>query len=463
MLLCSLFGSSAWAAKISFGEAWQEVLRSHDSLAAGQANIERTEHLQRAAGDLYFPKIDLNARYTRLDGPIEVRPDQLLASMPAGDQVGQLLANLGRTYGLSPAQINTGLTSTIADRDLRTGSVTGIWPVYAGGRIDAAQNIAKGQTDEARFQLDLDRQKQFETLVQYYFGAVLAGEVLATKGKVLNGLQRHRDRAILLERQGQTAHVERLQAEASLDKARVEETKARHDFEIARAALTRMLKSEENIEPDDGLFINAGLPSLATFLKTSLAGHPGLAIYKAKGQQAEGLADVEKGKYLPEVALFGSYALYEDDYLASELSPDWLVGMGISMPLLDRSGRSGNLDAARSRLRQLDALQAQARQDLSLLVEKTYRQAQQALEEYAGLGSSLALAEENLRLRQKAFDQGLSTSLDVVDSQLFLAGIQTQRSAAAYTYVVSLSRLLAMGGSLDSFLTYQLEQGIEVK
>jgi len=463
LLICSVTVPSAWAAKISFNEAWQEVLRSHDSLAAGRANIERTQHLQRAARDLYFPKVDLTARYTRLDQAVELSPEEILRSMPAGDTVGRLLTGLGSTYGLSPAQINAGLTSRIADRDMRTSSVTGLWPIYAGGRIDAAQDIAKNQVDEARFQLDMDRQKQFETLAQYYFGIVLAQEVLETKAKVKAALQKHWDHAVLLERQGQTAHVERLQAEASLAKAGVDETKARHDLEIGRAALHRMLKLQEQPEPESHLFINAGLPPLATFLDKTLAGHPGLGVYEAKGRQAEGLARVENGKYLPEVALFGSYNLYEDDNLAAELAPDWLVGVGISVPLVDRSGRSGNLGAARSMVRQIGSLRTQARQDLSLLVEKTYRQAQQAMEEYTGLGSSLTLAEENVRLREKAFDQGLSTSLDVVDSRLFLAGIQTQRSAASYTYVLSLARLLAMSGMSDSFSTYQHEQAIEVK
>jgi len=113
--------------------------------------------------------------------------------------------------------------------------------------------------------------------------------------------------------------------------------------------------------------------------------------------------------------------------------------------------------------RQIASLRAQTVQDLSLLVEKTYRQAQQAIEEYSGLGSSLTLAEENVRLREKAFGQGLSTSLEVVDSRLFLAGIQAQRSAAAYTYILSLARLLALGGMSDNFSAYQHELGKKVK
>ena len=97
---------------------------------------------------------------------------------------------------------------------------------------------------------------------------------------------------------------------------------------------------------------------------------------------------------------------------------------------------------------------------LQLLVEKTYREAQQSLEEYEGLGTSLALAQENVRLREIAFSQGLSTSLDVIDGQLFLAGVKTQRWLAAYRYVLSLARLLAVSGGQDDFVSFQNSNSI---
>ena len=41
-------------------------------------------------------------------------------------------------------------------------------------------------------------------------------------------------------------------------------------------------------------------------------------------------------------------SLYEDDSLASEMKPDWLVGIGVNVPLLDTSGRSDKVAAAHS-------------------------------------------------------------------------------------------------------------------
>ena len=139
------------------------------------------------------------------------------------------------------------------------------------------------------------------------------------------------------------------------------------------------------------------------------------------------------------------------------------MGVGISIPLLERSGRSGNLAAAKSKVRQINALKLQAQSDLSVLVEKSYHQAKQALEEYKGLESSLKLAEETVELRVKAFNQGMSTALDVVDAELFRSSIKTQRAVASYNYVTTLAKLYAMSGQLDSFLLYPNIKGTEVR
>ncbi len=137
------------------------------------------------------------------------------------------------------------------------------------------------------------------------------------------------------------------------------------------------------------------------------------------------------------------------------MKPDWLVGVGVNIPLIESTGRSEKVKAAQSVVSQVDALKSQAKQDLSLLVQKTYLEAQQAIDEVQGLESSIALANENLLLREKAFTQGLSSSLDVVDAQLYVASIETQRSAARFRYLISLTKLLALSSEMNSFEQYQ--------
>ncbi|HDM8236241.1 TolC family protein [Vibrio campbellii] len=438
-LLSSSISLACHSAPITFDDAWNLLLENNYSLKAQRANVESYEYQQSATDNLNLPQVSIGANYTRLDTDVTVSGQQLLDSTGAHITLPPLF----------------NVTSTITERDIFSSSIRAIWPIFTGGRINAAQAAAEGKTDEAKSQLAMEQQARFEDLSKYYFSVVLAKEVLATRQAVEKGLTKHRDFAIKMEEQGQIARVERLQAEASLDKAKVETRKAASDLSIAQAALGKILAQNDAVEPSETLFINNNLPPLSAFVDQTLLTYPGLDLLDAKHKQASSLIKAEKGKYYPEVYLYGDYSLYEDDSLASQMKPDWLVGVGVNIPLIESTGRSEKVKAAQSMVTQVDALKSQAKQDLSLLVQKTYLEAQQAIDEVQGLDSSIALADENLRLREKAFTQGLSSSLDVVDAQLYVASVQTQQSAARFRYLISLTKLLALSSEMNSFAQYQ--------
>jgi len=449
-LLSSSISLACQAAPITFQQAWQLLQDNNHSLAAQRANVASQEHMQSATRSLDWPSVSIGANYTRLDTDVTLSGEQLMSNttMPAlNASTGPILQAL--------LPVLSGIETTIAEKDLFSSSIRAIWPIFTGGRISAAQAAAQGKTEEARSQLKMETQARYEDLSKYYFSVVLAKEVLQTRQAVEKGLTQHRDFAIKLEKQGQIAHVERLQAEASLDKARVETRKAQSNLEIAQSALSKILAQSSLVEPAEGLFINHNLPPLSAFTEQTLATYPGLSLLDAKEQQASALIKAEKGKYYPQVYLYGDYSLYEDDSLASEMKPDWLVGVGVNVPLIDTSGRSEKVKAASSMVSQVHSLKAQAREDLSVLVQKTYLEAQQAVDEVIGLESSIRLAKENLDLREKAFNQGLSNSLEVVDAQLYLASIETQQSAARFRYLISLNKLLALSSEMNSFAQYQ--------
>lgn len=449
-ILLGTMTSPSYAAPLTFSEAWQILQENNNSLAAQQANVERYQHLQNATGSLNLPSVTLGANYTHLDSDVTINGEQFsdsLSGVPSSlTAIGGALPGLASSLG--------GITSTITEQDIFSSSIRAIWPIFTGGRITAAQNAAEGKSEEAQSQLLMEKQARYEDLSKYYFSVILAEDVVRTRQAVEAGLTQHRDFAIKLEQQGQIARVERLQADASLDKATVERTKAENDLKIAQLALTQILGQSQSVEPSEQLFINKNLPHMDVFIDQTLMTYPGLKILDAKEKQASSLIKAEKGKYYPEVYLYGDYSLYEDDSLASEMKPDWLVGIGVNVPLLDTSGRSDKVAAAHSAVSQVQFLKSQAKQDLTVLVQKTYLEANQAIEEVQGLNSSLSLAQENLSLRKKAFTQGLSNSLEVVDAELYLASIKTQQSAARFKYLISLNKLLALTSEMNAYSSY---------
>ncbi|MCK8086970.1 TolC family protein [Vibrio sp. 1CM8B] len=446
-MLLGIFASPGYAAPLTFSEAWLMLQENNNSLAAQRANVERYQHLQNSTSSLNLPSITLGANYTHLDSDVTINGEQFADSLSGVPSIGlpvppQIISALG------------GITSTITEQDIFSSSIRAVWPIFTGGRITAAQNAAEGKSEEAQSQLLMEKQARYEDLSKYYFSVILAEDVVRTRQAVETGLTQHRDFAIKLEQQGQIARVERLQADASLDKAIVERTKAQNDLKIAQLALTQILGQSESVEPSEQLFINKNLPHMDVFIDQTLMTYPGLKILDAKEKQASSLIKAEKGKYYPEVYLYGDYSLYEDDSLASEMKPDWLVGIGVNVPLIDTSGRSDKVAAAHSAVSQVQFLKSQAKQDLTVLVQKTYLEANQAIEEVQGLNSSLSLAQENLLLRKKAFTQGLSNSLEVVDAELYLASIKTQQAAARFKYLISLNKLLALTSEMNAYSSY---------
>lgn len=445
----------AFSQAISFADAWQTVLTKNDALAAEAQNIARSHHLQDAVSDLNLPKISLHASYTRLDDDVQVKPSDLVDSMPISD--------LNTILDIDTTNIDSLLTSTLSERDIFSSSISALWPIYTGGKISAAQSIAKARHDEAMVLMSMKQVEKFEQLVKYYFGVVLSDQVLKTRQKVVSGLKLHYQHAQKLEAQGQINKLELLRAQVSLDKSKVDMKKSMREADITKIALMRMLKMSGDIKVDSPLFTNEALPEISYFIDKTLADFPALKQLNLKMEEANSLINIEKSSYYPKVYLYGNYNLYEADSLAAEIAPDWEVGIGLSIPLLDTSGRSGKTKAAHSTVLQVKHLKAQATQDLSVLVEKTYHEANQALEEYNGLKSSLNLSKQNLALQRKAFTQGLSTSVDVIDAELFVASIESQRLAASYQYILSLAKLLSLSMDINTFKHYQDYQGIEVK
>jgi outer membrane protein TolC len=278
---------------------------------------------------------------------------------------------------------------------------------------------------------------------------------LSIRRQEVKGLEQHLSNAVKLEEQGQIAKVERLSVTAALDRATVARGRAERELGIARLTLGKLMMQSAELKPQDALFISETIPSEEEFSRRALNNSPILRELQARDREADALLKVQKGRFHPELFVFADYEVYKDDAIAFELIPDWQVGIGLNLTLLDRIGRSKSIGAAHKAKDAVAELSQGTERALDLAARVAHREADQAISEYHGLVSSVELAAENLRLREIAFTQGFSTSVELIDAQLFLSVVHAQQSVAAYRFVASLGRLLALSGEMDSFADYQ--------
>ncbi|MGL5343746.1 MAG: TolC family protein [Plesiomonas sp.] len=450
---------TAWAEPVRFDQAWQTLQQVNDGLKAELSAADRSQKMAEATDGLNLPKIDLTGSITRLSDPLslDLKDMQPFPSLVSNPRIQSLLAALGSDPKLGPllqGLKNLPTETDLSNQTIKTAGVNALWVIYSGGRISAAQTAAYAQADEARQQFALKRLQAFSDLTRFYYGVTLAKNVYQTRQQVATALNQHLQHAIKLEQQGQIAKVERTSAQVAYDRAQVDAENARRELEIAQLVLDELLH-KEGVQPTSPLVTRLTLPSMPALVKTALQANPAISLLDAKEKQAESLEKAERGRYLPNVAAVGNYNLYHDDSILGERAPDWMVGLGVTIPLVDNSGRNDLLAAAHIARKEVGYRRAELERQLKVGVEQAYRELEQAKTEYDSLKSSQVLAQENFQLRNKAFEQGLATSLDVVDARMTQSAIDTQRLAASYRMTTALSKLLALSGQPDAFNRYQ--------
>lgn len=424
-------------AQTGIKEAWEMVEQNSDAIKASKDSTTIATLKKKSAKSMYLPSISITGSYTHLSEPIGIDTHGIAGSLPSTSIVGTIMS------ALPNHQLD------FSEQDVFLADLHMLWPLYTGGKIDAAQDIYAAAADEAKAMAQMKKDEEFLKLVKYYYGVVVASSLYETRKEAQKALKLHYQNAKKLKEQGQIANIELLDAKVKFDGAKIETTKAKHKYEIAVSALTTLLK--QKIEPSSKFVINETPKEQEYYQTQTEQNYAGLGIFDAKEKQTNALVGVKKSGYYPTVMGYANYSLYKDDSPLMQTLPQWFAGVRVKIDILKRKDREQEIQIAKLLNSKVKHLKTQALENLAILVEKTYKEMESYKEEYNSLSSSLALAKENYRLRTIAFKEGLSTSVEVVNAQMFLLGAKTKRLNAAYNYEQKLSQLCVLSGDRDMF------------
>lgn len=421
------------ALALDYAAAQQRLLSVSDALAGSRSQVESRRQLAEASRSLSYPDVSIDVRQMRFQKSIE---------LPLGS-----LAPVAEAYGI-PSPLEFELN------DWRTRPmVTATMPVWTGGQISAAKAAADAAVDEADALLSRALQSETVQLVEAYFGQQLAQQVVSVRREVRDGLLQHYRHAQKLEGEGFATRAQLLQAQVAVDAAERELLKAENDVAGARAALAGLLRSEQPVTTLSPLFVSSQmLEPVEHFVAAAMSQHPGLAQLRAVGEQARQKVRAEQANWKPKVYVFGQYDLKREDALLTD--SDWAFGVGVSYTLFSNKDRNRQVGAARSQQLQAEYGLRDTAVKLEIGVARAWLAVDSARQQFALLQSSLASAEENLRLQGLSFQEGQATSLDVIDARLALGKTRIERALAAWQFDLALIQLLDVSGQTDRFTDY---------
>ena len=444
---------AAAAQPMSFEQARAALMDRSEQLAASGKAVESARLRREGMEGLGGPSVAVTGMGYRYSANVDLDLD------PAKRALGSGVSYLPPQLGGAVAQ----LPSLPANYDLQrksnvaSASLSAVWPVYMGGLGDAVRGELDAMTDEAVADAASSADQLNTLLVQRYFTAQLAERAAALRRRALEGVQAHDAAAQRMLKAGVIAQVERLQASAALADAQQQSLKADDDARLARSALLRTVHAAGGVRPSSPLFVSSeALPPLLQFQDAAQAHHPGLSKVADKRRQAESLHDASQALRKPQVLAFGMREVNTSG------KPNWVAGVAVRWTLWDSIDRDKLSAAGQRKVEQAELTDAQVRSDIALLVEKNWLAVEQSRTQYLAGQAQENLARELLRLRQAGLKEGASTALDLIDAQLNLAKVQTERAATANQYVQALAALLESTGQSDEFSRYMARSDIQI-
>lgn len=429
------------AQQLSFSEALGRLERGNQKLKGIEKQALATKIGQRASKGLQYPEFTLNGSFVHMNDNLYLNFNKYKLGFSALSGI--------------PPNVLGDWRFQFQEQNITRLSADMKWPIFTGGKIKAGLKAGELKAEIAEVEVNKTKNILISELAERYFQTQLAREAVKVREQALEAFNKHLYDAQKLQENGMIAEVQTMQAQSVVSEAERDLAAAKKDAELAEVALVGVMgEQNKNYDLSSPLFEVKGLQELSYYQNLAKENYPEIIQAGLKKQLAEQDVALKKGQLIPDVAIVGKKYLVTENLPITE--PQWYVGVGLKLTLFDGLQNKYNLEKAKAVSESVDYLKAQAEIDIQTLVKKYYTEIEKQKEQIINLDKSIAFSEEVLRVREKAFKEGFSTSTEVSDAQLYLASMKVKRLQALYEMDKALALLLQTCGISHQITDYTL-------
>ena len=233
--LLILINTLAFSQSIQLEDAIDYALKNNPQIKQYEAKLSQKEFQNLEALGNFLPQINFNYSYTHLNDPIGIVLDpirQAMIQLQAKNQVEYInIYNLlqgnpqltdaqrGILFNQYSSQLNSLIppfTKELKKQDYKTATLTGIQPIFTGGKLLAAKKYASLDETSAQKELKQIKDEVIKEVIKKYLAVVLLNDVIKIREQVVESVKKHRDRADKMMKQGIISNHNLLRAEVAL-------------------------------------------------------------------------------------------------------------------------------------------------------------------------------------------------------------------------------------------------------
>ena len=448
------------------------ALQNNRQLKISNMTVDVAENTRKAAKTKYLPRVDALAGYQHFSREISLLSDDQKNTLSnlgtntfgqLGGQIGQNLSSLAQQGVLSPqvaqqlgqllSNVSTPLTQagnnigqSINDafrsntKNVYAGGIVVNQPIYMGGAIKAANDMAAIGEQVAQNNISLKRQLVLYGVDNAYWLAISLKkkEVLAIRYRDL--AQKLNEDVKKMIREGVATRADGLKVEVAVNTADMQIARIQSGVSLAKMALCELCGLDLNgdiqlsDERDADLpptpstqFNNYIIPaSDSTRLNET---RPELRLLQNAVDMSKQNTKLLRSLYLPHILLTAGYSVSNPNLFngfQKRFTDLWNIGVTVQVPVWTWGENKYKIRASRTATSIAQLEMDDVRKKIDLEIEQNRLRLKDANKQLATSHKNMAAAEENLRCANVGFKEGVMTVTEVMAAQ---TAWQTSRMA----------------------------------
>lgn len=419
---------------LTVNQAINHALKNNPNIAAAQKNMESASHSANAAKANYLPRVDLVAMGVKLNDDIYVDLNDIRSAV----------IGAGVIAGGSQSTLEQSIPSfekKVMDDTFMRLMATVTQPIFTGFKVSANAQVKKLERTVSEINLKNAKNSAITSVIEDYYRVKLAECVIVIRKDLQENIENHVSNAKKLFNNGMLSKANLLRAEVALAEAKKDYQKALMDKELASILLNNTLGIRtEEMELSTPMEMMESRNSADFYAAKAADNNNSIKLLNSKKLMLKQKHKSALGNFLPTIAAVGEYQILQDKL--SMIEPDWAIGITASFNVFGGGSDISEIKASKAEIEAVDAQIKDVQNLIYTGVKKFHHQCETAKKDYEALETSKSLAEENLKLYQASFKEGLATSLEVVDAELALTKIKIDQAKAVFDYNSAYANLL---------------------
>lgn len=419
LIIFLIFQSSLWAQEqdvLSLHESRKLALEYNQKIKIANELILENESNINLAFAQFFPLISIGGSYNFYHDIDDMKFDGYFLETANNLEEAEQEIFTGTSNVYFP-----GIEMKLGNVDYYSGNISFFQPLYHGGKIHKSLKIANLGKEISVFNNHLQESEVLLETDQAYWNLVSVKEKvkLASKYvKMLTALVADLQNAFDLEL---TTRNELLKAIVQLNQAKLDLFKTKNKEVLSKMSLCQVIGKKLNsniVVTDTTIVVNNRLVE-RDFLDKALNQRPELLMLEKDIEISRQEEKIIKADYLPKIDVTGSYNYMSKITDIMHSKKIFMLQGTASLPVFHWKERKHKVAITKYRLRQKE-LELDRNKDLiSLEVQQTCFNLQEAYQQITLANNSMEQAKENVNLTKNSFYEGLANTTELLDAQTF--------------------------------------------